>query len=78
MKCNSDLDNHIFSSSQKMRMLIRCIIVTFLQVLNADKTEVAQRKWYDDNGLKCFASNGKPCRFPFQSNGKVVVTFYWW
>ena len=25
----------------------------------------------DDNGLKCLASNGKPCLFPFKSSGKV-------
>ena len=26
----------------------------------------------DDNGLKCLASNGKPCHFPFEYKGKVT------
>ena len=28
---------------------------------------------HDDNGLKCHASNGMPCHFPFQWNGKVTL-----
>ena len=27
----------------------------------------------DDNGLKCLASNGKPCHFPFKHKGKVII-----
>ena len=61
----------LVSNSQKMRTFIRCIVFAFLQVLNAAETGGAQRNWYDDHGLKCIASNGKPCLFPFQSNGKV-------
>ena len=76
MKCNSDLDNHIFSSSQKMRMLIRCIIFTFLHVFYAAETEGALRNWYDDHGLKCLASNGKPCHFPFKYKDKVTIWLY--
>ena len=60
-----------------MWMLIRCIIITFLQVLNAAETG-GNSKWLDDNDLKCIASNGKPCIFPFQFNEKVVVTFDMW
>ena len=26
---------------------------------------------HDENGLKCFASNGKPCHFPFRFKEKV-------
>ena len=28
---------------------------------------------HDDNGLKCLASNGMPCHFPFKWNGKVTL-----
>ena len=28
---------------------------------------------HDDNGLKCLASNGKPCLFPFKYKGKVII-----
>ena len=31
---------------------------------------------HNDDGFKCFASNGKPCQFPFQHMGKV--TLYFW
>ena len=53
-----------------MLITIICIIITFHQVLNAAETG-DKSKWLDDNGLKCLASNRKPCHFPFKSNGKV-------
>ena len=77
-KSHADLDNNIFSNSQKMRMLVKYIIFPFLQVFNTAETEGFLRNWYDDHGLKCLASNGKPCHFPFQSNGKVVTFNKWW
>ena len=64
-----------------MWMLIRCIIITFLQVLNAAETgpqtlttsPAKDTSDHDDNGLKCLASNGLPCHFPFKWNGKVTL-----
>ena len=62
-------------------MLFKSIIISFLsletvQVLNAAETG-GKSKWLDDNDLKCLVSNGKPCLFPFQSNGKVVTFNKW-
>ena len=67
-----------------MQMLFRCIIIFFLsldivQVLNAAETggksirddDTKDKSNIDDNGLKCLASNGKPCHFPFKVHGKV-------
>ena len=68
----------------EIQMLFKCIIISFLsletvQVLNATETggesirDECKRKWHDDKGQKCLASNGKPCHFPYKFREKVMM-----
>ena len=70
-----------------MQMLFKSIIISFLslktvQVLNAAETggksirDECRKKWHDDKGHKCLASNGKPCHFPFTVREKVMMQLY--
>ena len=42
------------------------------QPLTTSPTKDKDSSDHDENGLKCFASNGKPCHFPFRFNEKVI------